>query len=393
VSTHEDRTRAEERFANGEPPPKPELKQLDLIDAADLSGIVPPKREWIVQDLLPKRTVVLLAGPGGSGKSRLVMQLGEALRRAEPFLGMATTPCTTLLYSCEDDADELHRRHARIEDGLGYAKDPPGRLLFAPRVGADNALVTFDLKTGLTSRTESFNILRATALAVGAKVVIIDTLAQCFAGNENDRIQVTSFVNVLAGLAQEIDGVVILLAHPPKNGAQFSGSTAWDGSVRARCLLEFKEVDGAPRRYFSLVKANYAKTFEHEVVVDDYGVTHLVDQVPPSMADKIDAYAALAKAKAVFLAALDRLTGQGLAISASRHARNYAPKAVIHANLHQGVGEKLLAEAMHALLNDGVIAANMIIGKKANRSALRGIGRVAQPVEEDEQDGVAEVAQ
>ncbi|HEX2528480.1 MAG TPA: AAA family ATPase [Geminicoccus sp.] len=389
----------EEAFLRGELPPKrepPKPELLSLIDAADLDGLDPPPREWLVDGFLATKTVALFTGKGGAGKSRLALQLGEMVRRGHPFLGMKTQPCTVLIYSCEDDGDELHRRRAQMQRSLGIHIQPPGRLLFAPRVGASNALMALDARTGISSMTPAFATLRATAIETGARLVIIDTVAQTFPGSENDRAQVTAYVNLLAGLALELNGCVLLLAHPPKNEAEYSGSTGWDGTVRARILLHEKDDDGLTRRYLKLAKSNYSPKFEHEIIVDDYGVSHLAEHPPTSMAEKIGAYQDLARYKTIFLSALDILTRQGRAVSHSSRAPNFAPKVIIRADLGLGCSVKQLAAAMEALFKSGIIVAGAVVGKGSDRKAIYGIARAVpkgpadQDTAEAERDEVAD---
>ncbi|WP_159716142.1 AAA family ATPase [Geminicoccus flavidas] len=349
---------------------------LELVDSTELDSKEPTNREFIVEGTLPRRVVVMLAGDGGVGKSMLALQMGEAIRRGEPFLGRETTAGSVLVFSCEDDADELHRRLHRIRSSLGPAHNPPGRLLLAPRVGLTNALVTFDAR-GLPEQTEAFRALERATLNHRVSLVIVDTVAQVFAGSENDRSQVTAFVNALAGLAMRANACILLLAHPPKaDGVEYSGSTAWPGTVRARLFLRRQVGDDGITRYFlKLGKANYAPEFEDELVRDTHGVMWSAERLPPSLANKIDAYADLADAKRVFLAALDAMTRQGRALSHAPRAQNYAPKAIAAAGLDQGQGRVRLARAMEALFADGLIKAGCVVGKGTDRKPIYGIAR------------------
>jgi RecA-family ATPase len=86
----------------------------------------------------------------------------------------------------------------------------------------------------------------ADAKAFRADVVIVDTIADVFAGSEIDRMQVNAFVKSCLGrLAQEIGGSVIALGHPSMAGKQSgegeSGSTAWSNAVRSRLYLKVPE--------------------------------------------------------------------------------------------------------------------------------------------------------
>ena len=348
---------------------------LDVVDVETLEGKEPSKRDFIIDQMIPTGTVTLLAGKAGIGKSILALQAAECLRRGVPFLGLTTRPCTSLIYSCEDDVDELHRRHARLRKGLGPASECLGKLMLVSRVGADNALAVHDGRNGKMMPTASFRALRQTALATGAKLIVIDTVAQTFAGSENDRGQVTAFVNMLTALAQEIDGAILLLSHPPKNEGEYSGSTGWDATVRARLVLYEIKKGSQTRRFLKLAKANYARQFEMEICADSCGLWHLAGarRVGPAGEDELRT---LKKGKAVFLAALDELTEQGRPLSDSLKATNYAPKMIVQAGLHQDREVEDLGKAMEALFAAGEIRANGVFGKRPNRAVIKGIVRI-----------------
>ena len=53
---------------------------------------------------------------------------------------------------------------------------------------------------------------------MGARLVILDTAADLFGGNENDRGQVRQFMNALSRIAMKINGAVVLCAHPSRAG-------------------------------------------------------------------------------------------------------------------------------------------------------------------------------
>ena len=76
-------------------------------------------------------------------------------------------------------------------------------------------------------------------LDTGAQLVVIDTAARTFRGNENDRGQTTGFIEMLTRLAVQIDGAVVLTMHPSKdNVSWYAGSGAWKASARSAMSLE-----------------------------------------------------------------------------------------------------------------------------------------------------------
>ncbi|WP_341821558.1 AAA family ATPase [Wolbachia endosymbiont (group B) of Idaea biselata] len=98
------------------------------------------------------------------------------------------------------------------------------------------------------------------------KLVILDTAADLFGGNENDRSHVRQFIQGCCGrIAQAIKGAVLLLAHPSDAGiirkTGTGGSTAWNNTVRSRWYLTRPDKANASpdERILSRKKSNYSQ--------------------------------------------------------------------------------------------------------------------------------------
>jgi hypothetical protein len=102
------------------------------------------------------------------------------------------------------------------------------------------------------------------------ELTIIDTIADAFLGNENIRPQVRAFVNAVRRFSLVNNGGTIITAHPSRagltDGSGLSGSTGWNGSVRARIYLSKpktadRDVDGEDEptndRVLKTMKSNY----------------------------------------------------------------------------------------------------------------------------------------
>ena len=235
---------------------------IDWIEPAVWQGVEPPPREWEVNGLIPRREVTLLYGEGGVGKTLLALQYATAAATGQRFLGQSTRPARVLCFFCEDSADELHRRQNDINRLFGIQHVDLANLRISPRRGEDNFLAVFG-RDGLMRLRPVWHRLKRDALAFGADVVIIDTLADVFPGSEIDRAQVSAFVKGCLGkLADEIQGSVIALGHPSQSGKQSgagtSGSTAWSNAARSRLYLRYPEgADGGNIRELQGMKANY----------------------------------------------------------------------------------------------------------------------------------------
>ena len=204
------------------------------IDPRDWQG-KPPKREWIIDEWLPRGYVTALYGDGGVGKSLLAQQLMACLATGKSWLGLRTTPMRVYGLMCEDDGNELWRRQYSINQTLGLRMEDLNNIRFVSRVGSNNLLMTFDGKDA-GKHTELFHKLMADITEFAPDVVILDTAADLFGGNEINRTQVRQFVqNVCGNIARSINGAVVLCAHPSDSGIQRNtgtgGSTAWNNTL------------------------------------------------------------------------------------------------------------------------------------------------------------------
>ncbi len=301
------------------------LPYFHLVDSFQDQPV--PARRWCVEGWIPDRQVTSLYGDGGTGKSLLALQLATACALGTEWLGIPVARRRVLLVSCEDDRDEIHRRLGPVVRQSGHDfGDMEGRFAFLDRAGEDSTFITFD-KADKPRRTAFFDNVRRTALAFGAQLIIIDTAADTFGGNEIIRAQVTAFVKDLRRLAMDADGAVLLLAHPSvagmREGHGFSGSTAWRGSVRSLLTFAFDDEDPSDpdRRILKRQKANHARSGVTIGLRYDAGVF-----VPLAPAvSGLDLFSD-AEDDERFLDKLKGLLDRGLCPSASKNRKEYAPQ-------------------------------------------------------------------
>ena len=371
---------------NGHAAEEPSFDPIVAIDWAALADCDPLDRVFIVPGWLAPGHVTMLSAEGGGGKTTLAVQLCMSTALNRPWLGIGTTQATALMLAAEDDDDELHRKVCRYAGFMAVRKaELAGRLFLQGRVGMSNMLMAHP-KGKPPEPLPLLGHIEEQAKAIGARLIVIDNAAQFFAGEENARAEVTSFVNALAGIARRLQAAILLLSHPPKNGADYSGSTAWHASVR--CLWTLKRVqedeeEDEPSDTLVLcrVKSNYAKPGEEIRLRWVDGILRLADE-PVSA---IDAAFARSNAQATFLAALDELTSQRRAVSHSRKAANYAPKAIVAAGLDTiieglvgSVSKRALEGAMNDLLRDRRIVADAKLWLRGNRTWSTGLARAHQ---------------
>lgn len=346
------------------------------LDWAALSQSPPPARAWAIEHWLGMGHVTLLAGAGGTGKTSVAQAMGSCLALNRDYLDSVLAARRVLMWACEDDVHELHRRQLAIAQKLGVGLAEFCGLFLHSYDGeqvelagaADGSLVAAPMLAELSEQIGDYR----------ADVVILDNIARLYGGNENDRHQVTSFMAMLTAAARPTNAAVLLLGHPGKAaGSEYSGSTAWEGAARARLYLGRNLPDKEPGPeepiddgvlYLCRRKANYSTR--------DYRRIQYIDgvMIPDDAERPITARSAEYTQDVVVRAvvALERIGKWGNSSTASP---DYLPKLADQYQLLEGVGRKQFASAVRELELAGKLKMETI-GQYPNRSPRKGFRAV-----------------
>jgi RecA-family ATPase len=326
-----------------------------FFPASDLDGKPVPPRQWLVDDLVPSKTVTLFGGDGGTGKSLLAMQLAVAVAAKTKWLGREVSHGRVIFITAEDDEDELHRRIDDIIRATGITYADLSDLTLRSLAGED-ALLAVDSQVALI-HSALFEELDARAGVDEPTLIVIDTLADVYPASENDRAKVRQFVGILRSLALKRECALILLAHPSlsglNSGSGTSGSTAWNNSVRSRLYLSRIAPDGheidPDKRILATKKANYGR-IGGEIAMTWRDGVFVEDGTPNSL----ERMAIGAKAERVFMKLLREYAQQGRHVSASPSV-TFAPSVFAKHPKAEGMTDKALAQAMNILFDRGEI--------------------------------------
>ena len=300
------------------------------LDLASLAKWKPVPPQWLIERWLPAGAVTLFAGHGGSGKSFIALVAAVCLAAGIAFYGIPIPRrFRVFFYSCEDAHDVLHWRLATICAALGVDMSAlDGWLLIYDAVGCDNVMFTSNLDVHERT-TARYRWLQQSVVESGAEVVILDNASDVYDGNEIVRAQVRQFIGTLAALVRERAGAALLLAHVDKQTAKasatsegYSGSTAWNNTVRSRWYLRDGEEQDS--RILARQKANYTGTGDDALIAlrwDD-GKHCFLPDVPLTDGGIVGAIKRKGYLKEI-VSLVSRLTAAGQNVSAAKTAPNH----------------------------------------------------------------------
>lgn len=332
-----------------------------FTSAADYEGkeIVP--MDWVINTMIPANTVTLLSGDGGTGKSLLALNLAISVATGGllPWLGFKPQKGPALYVGAEDDQNEMHRRinnmiWNRPDIGFADLKD----LHIASLAARDALLSVVDARSNILTPSPLFEQIRTKIDAERPRLVVFDTLADLFPGNENDRAQARQFIGQLRKLSVDFSTTIILLSHPSlsgmASGTGTSGNTAWNNSVRSRLFMqrineEGYELDKTARK-LTVMKSNYGETgFEvHMNYVEGYFE-------PEKTADSLDRSSMDAKAERIYLQLLDEYTKASIEVSPNFSSNNSAATVFARSDKREGITKAQFKSAQERLQLAGKI--------------------------------------
>jgi RecA-family ATPase len=230
----------------------------------------PPKpRIWHLEHWMPGDDVTGLWSDGGIGKTTLGMQLGYCTAGNMPFLGMPVRAGGAFYLTAEEHDDEIDFRNHQIANGIIVPESAIRHPFEVVSRASEDALLCRFSKSGVIEPTPLWKEIIERIGDLKCAYVGIDPSADVFGGNEIDRAQVRAFVNMLRKPAIEHKCAILLMGHASvdgmKTGRGYSGSTAWNNSVRARWYFQRppsadgSEDDDTDLRELSLKKTNRGK--------------------------------------------------------------------------------------------------------------------------------------
>lgn len=224
---------------------------FEVLDLSSLSAAPDDPPQWLWEPRIPMGEVTLLAGHGGVGKGLFGLQLAVCAAMGLPMLEQTTRRARVLYFNTEDRPQVIGNRLRTICRKLDVMLDDVGQYL--------------DIISASEHRPELFCETRVAGVRHGSPtgtfaallehvrddggygLIVLDNASDAYDADEIARAQVRGFIRELRRLAREShpDCALLLVSHVDKatakargNSEAYSGSTAWNNSVRSRLLLE-----------------------------------------------------------------------------------------------------------------------------------------------------------
>jgi RecA-family ATPase len=316
---------------------------------------------WLATNRIPALEPTILGGDGGGGKTTVALQLAVSVEQnLGDWLGTTCETGPVIFFSGEEPEHEMRRRLNRVARKRGIEPADIENLHFH-FADPECCLLGVSQPNGTMAPTPLFEKLCAAAVDIRPALIIVDSIAATFGGNQNDRVQARMFVSMFRRLARDAGCAVLLLDHPSlsgmTNGTGRAGSMDWNNAVRARLHLRSVEDDqGTTGRELEVMKSNYGPAGEKVRLQWEDGC--FVMQGTASAPAQAAAYSG---ADETYLACLDAATAQGRNVFPFP-GKGHAPKVFADMPQAKGMTWQGLAKAQERLFAAAKIG-NVAFGK------------------------------
>jgi RecA-family ATPase len=327
-------------------------RPLVLISPRQWRDVALPRMRWLATNRIPASDATILSGDGGGGKTTVALQLAVAVaERLGDWLGTVCEAGPVIFFSAEEPEHEMRRRLHHVARKSGCNPDDIEHLYFH-FADPDKCLLGTARPNASSVPTPLFEALSRQAEKTRPALIVVDSVAATFGGNQNDRVHARTFVAMFRKLAQTVDCAILLLDHPSLSGITSrtgrGGSMDWQNAARARLHLEtIGDEHGTARRMLKVKKTNYGPAGEEVRLQWEEGCFVVAASAPHQAA-------ANATADQRYLECLDAVTSQGRHVCPSK-GRGYAPKMFEDMPRANGMKARAFQAAQERLFAAGVI--------------------------------------
>lgn len=201
---------------------------MRMFSTAEMMRLPPPT--WLIQGVIPAGGLVGLYGAPGVMKSFVAADIALSVAAGGLWQGHPVSQGFPL-YVCAEGSAGMGKR---IKGWLQYRKLKPSQAAGAWLTESVPVYADSDGMARVIERIEEAEIV--------PDVIVIDTLARCFDGDENQQADMGRFVAGVDRLRKEFDATVIVVHHTRLDGDRERGNTAFRGA--ADTMLSLRHTKG-----------------------------------------------------------------------------------------------------------------------------------------------------
>ncbi len=180
--------------------------KIQILWDDDLQTFEGEDQEWIVDKLIPSRSVCILTGKRGTLKTFITLLMSYSISSGKDFLGKFPVEQGKVIYLDKENGIPIMKKRVKmIKKGMGIdKKQDVGFICFS------------QLKIDKTTDLVKLNSL---ILSHKPKILIIDTYRRGISFDENDAGAVSElFVDMLRPLVERCNVSIVLIHHNRKGG-------------------------------------------------------------------------------------------------------------------------------------------------------------------------------
>ncbi|MBX0311577.1 MAG: AAA family ATPase [Sulfurihydrogenibium sp.] len=249
------------RIIENIPRKKEEIYKESLFTDTEIPPEDEEEEKFILEPFIPAKSIILLDGIGGLGKSFFAIELAFALSIGESFLlpGFRPKQSIPILYlTAEDSPDDFRDRLSAIKRAYQY-EGKANNFYWVSSLSSKFPLQTstfFTKEHNKIIKTEMTDYLEFLIRKTGAKLIVIDSLINWYGLNENSSEDAVYFYNFLKYLIRKYKLSFLILHHQSKGGLlkdttkedKFRGSGVFREQARARIVM--RQLNSQEEKYF-----------------------------------------------------------------------------------------------------------------------------------------------
>ncbi|MDA8351767.1 MAG: helicase RepA family protein [Firmicutes bacterium] len=195
---------------------------LDLKTNQDLLNL--PPMNWVIEGILPEKSLVVMYGPPKQYKSFIVQAMAWSISHGCNWLGHPTEEGAVFYIAGEGEWGMSKRYRAWLQ------KHSLPTNAFFP-------FYSYGRSINLANEMEADALIQS--VPEGTKLIVIDTLNRCMEGDENSAADMRAFVSGCDRVKEETGATVLIVHHSGKDTAKgMRGSSALLGAVDVAISVE-----------------------------------------------------------------------------------------------------------------------------------------------------------